>query len=286
MGRDGGVYLAEGADVREIAHVKEAIPGINWAPNGERMVLGGAPGGAYLVTVSGHVTRVPLGGATVPVWSPNGRWLAFAGQRGFDIAHPDGSGRRLVVSSGFLELAADVAWSPDSRRIAYVTCRTAAEASSCYRNAYPFDLYTIGIDGRGKQRVTKTSGYPVCPTWSKTGRLAYRTTNSNVIVVVEPSGEHKRLGFGGCPVWAPDGNHFAAKGPKGLVVVDAVSGKRTNVAIHFPGSSGTVSADIGSVVWSPDGTQFGVDVVYATITTERDEIYTLNVDGSNLQRVA
>lgn len=65
-----------------------------------------------------------------PAWSPDGKWIAYqgasAGKQGLFIVHPDGAGRRfltpLVQANGPLRsTGGTVAWSPDGRRIAYVS---------------------------------------------------------------------------------------------------------------------------------------------------------------------
>jgi len=62
-------------------------------------------------------------------WSPNGEWIAYNGhldgKSGLMVAHPDGSGARLLsllewTNSPLPTTGKRIAWSPDSRRIAFV----------------------------------------------------------------------------------------------------------------------------------------------------------------------
>jgi len=76
-----------------------------------------------------------------PLWSPDGKWLAFFGKQGDKsgllIAKPDGSDVTALVSPGGTNsplpgAGNEVAWSPDSKQIAYISSTPddrAAEAS-------------------------------------------------------------------------------------------------------------------------------------------------------------
>jgi WD40 repeat protein len=69
--------------------------------------------------------RLPLDGAANPVWSPDGRQLAFTGFAGgltdLYIVNRDGSDLRRLTNDRYAEL--NPAWSPDGKTIAFTTDR-------------------------------------------------------------------------------------------------------------------------------------------------------------------
>jgi eukaryotic-like serine/threonine-protein kinase len=96
-----------------------------------------SPDGRTLVFVATdaggeHVNLTPLGGAgpgrvltagSVPRWSPDGAWIAYAPDHGYYggifVIRPDGSGARRLTSRGGWPV-----WWPDGSRVAYITIRS------------------------------------------------------------------------------------------------------------------------------------------------------------------
>ena len=84
---------------------------------------------------------VHLGGsepASAPEWSPDGRLIAFKGtvdgKKGLAVSRPDGSGLRLLAettgtNSPLTFEGRAVAWSPDSKRIAFVSTTPGPETA-------------------------------------------------------------------------------------------------------------------------------------------------------------
>src|SRR5205085_2611158 len=73
-----------------------------------------------------QLTQRPNESETTPRFSPDGRWLAFASARGGEAAGDDqlwlmdrlgGEGRKLPGIKGSVS---DIAWSPDSKRLALI----------------------------------------------------------------------------------------------------------------------------------------------------------------------
>jgi dipeptidyl aminopeptidase/acylaminoacyl peptidase len=74
-----------------------------------------------------------------PQWSPDSRWIAYrgraAGKTGLVVAHPDGTSPRFVAemtgtNAPLPGSGRTIAWSPDSRRIAFVSSTPGPETAA------------------------------------------------------------------------------------------------------------------------------------------------------------
>ena len=84
----------------------------------------------------------------LPVWSPDGEYIAFLSSPDFEsgvhndifIVRPDGSGLRRLTNDGLVN---QITWSPDSRRIAFVTFRDSNLALCAPCNT---EIYTVAVE--------------------------------------------------------------------------------------------------------------------------------------------
>ena len=105
--------------------------------------------------------------------------------------HPDGSARHaLTKQTGG---AFTPAWSPDSSRIVFST----------NAKGELYELFTIGLDGKGLRSVAPTAGDNFEPSWSPDGsRIAYQ--EDGVIFTVElGGGDVEKLTDDSSPAWNP-----------------------------------------------------------------------------------
>lgn len=159
---------------------------LSWSPDGSKLAFVSDRGGrnaiylAHAGTQKGlvkplsrtwhqRVTRLSKANATLtehhPIWSPNGKTLAFVRGRGALVLHDVKSGKQEVLVSGWS--MESFKWSPDSRWIAFIRYDS---------NSNP-DLFLVATKGHRKGRVFNVSRFPDVdekPVWSANGRvLAY-----------------------------------------------------------------------------------------------------------------
>jgi Tol biopolymer transport system component len=141
------------------------------------------------------------------VQSANAPRMAFVSPQGgaFDVwtARLDGRLTRTKAYDSF------PAWSPDGRRIVFVSDRRAVGK-----------LWVVNADGRGLRRLTRGGSKDADPAWSPKGSLiAYASTaRPPGIWLVRPDGTHarplRRRGVGGgAPSWSPNARQIAFARP-------------------------------------------------------------------------
>ncbi len=193
-----------------------------------------------------------------PTWSPDGKWVAYASDRGggFDVWKTDGVHVRRVARAGD-----EPAWSPDGKKIALVA-KDASTVPSIY-------LIDAARTSTGRQRVAY---YADQPSWSPTGRRitfaapsdgcgegsgiwVMRRDGSDRGPLVESPSEFTDYVS---PAWSPDGRRVAYdvlnsdQGDNyGIKIVDVMFGESRDVPVRLGASHPS---------WSPDGRR----IVYVT----------------------
>ena len=127
-----------------------SVGSVAFSPDGARIAYGvennDGPGRPYrqlwiLTLADGKTQRIggdkDRGGEAY--WSPDGQWLAFDGnadgKSGLHVVHPDGTGLRFLAetkgtNSPLTFEGRSIAWSPDSKRIAFVSTTPGPEAEA------------------------------------------------------------------------------------------------------------------------------------------------------------
>jgi TolB protein len=134
-----------------------------WSPDGRKIAFAGASGSGgncgefcfavWVVDADGSApqnltrkqgARVPGPVAFEPVWSPDGRKIAFVSDRdgslGVYVMNSDGSVQRRLAS-----LASDPAWSPDGQKLVFASQRDGAAG-----------LYVVNADGSRRRTLTRS----------------------------------------------------------------------------------------------------------------------------------
>jgi WD40-like Beta Propeller Repeat len=151
-----------------------------------------------------------------PSWSPDGSAIAFRSNRrpstSFDIwkMRADGSDAVQITADSVLwaeSLETDPAWSPDGRKIAFVSDRDGNR-----------EIYLADADGSSSRRLTTNPATDQFPAWSPDGsKIAFgsdRDGNEEIYVMSasDGSGQTKLTADPAAdryPAWSPDGAKIA-----------------------------------------------------------------------------
>lgn len=205
----------------------------------------------------GHLTRLTGGPADdlLPVWSPDGKRLAFVSDRDGNmeiyVMNADGSGVTRLTNNSATD--GDPAWSPDGKRIAFDSDRDGNR-----------EVYVMNADGNRQIRLTDNPADDGSPTWSPDGkRMAFSSTREglNRIYIMNADGGGLTCLTEGeandmWPIWSPQGteiafisdrdNSFWYKNDE--IYTMNVNGRNQTNITHYPGQDSIPS-------WSPDGKQ-------------------------------
>jgi Tol biopolymer transport system component len=208
---------------------------------------------------------------TQPATSPDGSEIAYVWASGVGmsckgcsdgirVANADGTALRTLTNPEDCTFDDSPSWSPDGKTILYAEtgCDT------------PSELYTIPADG-GAPHDLGIAGND--PAWGPS-RIAYvlGDQSDGGLYTAKPDGSDpvKVDAKGRKPAWSADGRLAYVTGSAGTTVV--VGSAHVTLPL----------ASIGSLAWSPDGTQFVL--VARKKSDPAYDVYTVNTDGTNLVR--
>ncbi len=248
-----------------------------WSPDGRRLAftmdeIGGSSGyiGLHIVdTVTGRDLQLPR-----------------TGLRDSTPAQPPAFGRiwwrRSIRQLGCV-FPVEVAWSPDSRQLAYSCALAGPRAQEVGFGPHPRSrIFVIRDDGSGRRAIPTGTERSGSPSWSPDGRrIAFAgctscsTAGSTNVYVVNLNGTGRRLVArdGDSPTWSPNGRTIAYRGTCGIKLVTPAGKDVTPSAV----ADACGARPRGYPAWSLDGKRIAIGM--------QRGVYLINADGSGLVRV-
>jgi Tol biopolymer transport system component/serine/threonine protein kinase len=286
------VVAASGGQERKVA---EGGMGVSWAPDGKALALAGLPaegGGIFMLSLeTGERSQLTSSHPyldNLPVFSPDGRWIAFTRDFGFSAreilvvpAH-GGAERQLTFDR---EPTYRAAWTADSREIVFASNRGIGGES----------LWRIPVQGGPPSRFSATPEGGFYPSISRQGnRLVYTESfNDTNIYAYEgpgfvtasapgrfdgPKGLILSSRRDDSPSISPDGERIAfvskRTGNEEIWVCDRNGGRPAQLtSFKGPGT--------GTPRWSPDGHWIAFD----SLAAGNPNIYVMSANGGASRRL-
>jgi len=313
-GADRGYFMipALGGPERKLADIprfpaRGPTPAMNWTPNGKSVVIvdtSPEPASLALRSLDTGATRklvspeVNSYGDSQPVFSPDGRWLAFVRVQGtavrdlYRIAYPPGSAgeaqpQRVTFGNWYV---GGIAWTPDSREIIFASSREGAST-----------LWRVPASGsRAPQQVESTGQSAFFPSVARAPdgalRLAYEYSNTDYniwrLAIEEVSGTGgPATPVGRSPtrlIASSRGEAQAAYSPDGrsIAFVSDRSGSLEIWTCNADGSNPVQLTSFGGPAttaprFSPDGWQ----IVFASRPGGNTDVYIISVQGGSPRRL-
>ncbi len=269
-----------------------------WSPDGKQIAFCSDREGKseiYLMNADGSdqqrltdtITDCAIPSWSVPVWSPNGQWIAISsapeapfpeGTLDIFIIRADGS--KIINLTNHPALDRTYYWSPDSGQIAFSSDRDGNE-----------EIYVTGTDGQGPTRLTNNPARDGGVVWSPDGtRLAFisnRDGNWEIYVMnVDGSGQTRLTDNPTSdlsPTWSKDGN---------TIFFTSDRGGNTEIFSMNPDGTGQLNLTNSPTndywFWlSPDGSKIALSSCLDKCESSEASWSTsiVNSDGTNLREV-
>ena len=263
--------------------------GVRLGPNHRRRVVVIAV--AALIVIAGTasafstVRHLILGTSSAmsasPVWSPDGRRIAYvvsrSGRDDLYVMNADGSAQRRLRRN-----AGSHAWSPDGRKLVFVGYH-----GDPRRGIRGSDIYVANADGGGLRKLRHTAAWSFDPVWLPDGRrlaiikgTGCPPCSPNIVElwVMNADGSGRRL-VASVPrellrfSWSPDGRSIA------LNRFDRGERRNRIEVMNADGSGRRWLADGTRPLWSPRGE------VITFVADRSNELWRINADGSGKRKL-
>ncbi len=222
-----------------------------------------------------------------PEWSPDGSWIAYHGEQGDKsgilVARPDGTAARFIAETQDTNAplpyeGRSVAWSPDGKRLAFVSATPGPEAAEATGDPAVIRRYLYKPDAsEGLTRFNDNRRLHIFVAEVASGRVR-QLTNSNTYehsIDWSPKGDEIVFVSEG----EPDADQFYDDDLFVVQVSDGTIRRLTNTegSEFFPR-------------WSPDGTRIAYSATKRGLTDretnmEDSHVWVMNADGSERREI-
>ena len=334
----------EGRPLRSSDYARmRAVESVAFSPDGERIAytvqrndVSGRPETHLVFLKLADGSQVAVGQekdtASDPVWSPDGRWVAFRGKSGekeglMVVARDGGTPRLLAAMQGtnspLTYEGRAIAWSPDSRRLAYVSATPGPETEAASgdpvvitRYKYKPDywegstrfndnrrrhVFLVDLGGGEPKPLTSGAYEEHSIDWSPDGTEILCVSNRepdpdlfynpDLFAIRVADATLRRLtateSAEFMPRWSPDGRSIVFLGTRrGLTDLET---DMEDPHVWLMGADGSGRRELGAAIDNRQGPPvFAPDgrAVYASVQERGDvHLYRLPVDGSPPERV-
>jgi Tol biopolymer transport system component len=190
----GRLVQGERSDLFEEMHWTR--PGMDWSPDGSRIVFSAKTGGRdalYIFDVANRVVAFSrafeLDGVFSPKWSPDGKRIAFMGIKDnqSDIFVFSLDGKKLDQWTNDIFSDMDPAWSPDGSELAFISDRGDSLSpvhDQFQMNSHQFqqvDLYVLNTVDHSIERLTRDQAEESSPAFGPDGSKIIYLSDKNGI---------------------------------------------------------------------------------------------------------
>ncbi len=285
----------ESADLLKL----RSIGDVEWSPDGSRVAYtvsnNDGPRRPYsqlwiMTAADGKSVRLATGQETSsgPEWSPDGQWIAYQGhagaRSGLVIARPDGSGMKFLApldstNSPLPTTGKRLAWSPDSKRIAFVSAVPGPETADASGDPIVIRRYLYKPDAEeGFSHFNDNKRLHIFEVELGSGKIRQLTNGNHYEHSIE---------------WSPDGKEIAF-----------VSNREPNEDQFFNYDLFTLNVASGAIRrvtatenaeyrprWSPDGKTIAYQATRRGLTDlettmEDTHVWLISADGSQRREIA